>query len=234
MTPYARYACTQGQFAPYYYASARPFEVCPYPGATPYTLCPRARANCTLSLCFSQPLWSESWKLQRINGTTVVGARIPDFAAYTIDGGLLLSFRSIYWSFEALRREIRNVREQQPFSRHHTVRMSVTGANKFGPQNPGGQNLRTTDVQYTIATSTRQPRPKYRWKTPQHFHTPWSWNTQECSKGAELSVKTPLWHRAEMETETRKRNAILMHYTLKNNCSTWCWWRLVAISNWYA
>ena len=46
----------QGQFAPYCYASATPFEVFPYPGTTPYTLCLRARASCTLLLCFSQPL----------------------------------------------------------------------------------------------------------------------------------------------------------------------------------
>ena len=38
------------------HASARPFKVCPYPGATPYMLCLCARASCTLFLCFSQPL----------------------------------------------------------------------------------------------------------------------------------------------------------------------------------
>ena len=82
MTPYACYACAQGQFAHYCHGSASPFEVCPYLGATPYMLCLRARA---IDCCASASLFECVLKLQRVNCTTVVVTRIPDFAAYIID-----------------------------------------------------------------------------------------------------------------------------------------------------
>ena len=78
---YAHYACTQGQFASYCHTSARPFEVCPYPGVTPYTLC--LRASNLHSIAVLQPATLESvLKVERINLTTVVVVRIPDCAAY--------------------------------------------------------------------------------------------------------------------------------------------------------
>ena len=84
-------------------------------------------------------------KLQRINRTTVVVARIPNFAVYITDGGqewtaTVCHIVQYNDHLKCSTGEIRNVRKRQPFSPLPHSAHDVTGVNKFGPWNRGGQN----------------------------------------------------------------------------------------------
>ena len=100
-------------------------------------------------------------KLQRINRTTVVSRSYSQF--YSVCDwwwAKLDCYCRIVQYNDHLKRsagKIQNVRERQPFLPQPHDASDLTGANKFGPWNPGGQNWRATDRRYTIATSTRQP-----------------------------------------------------------------------------
>ena len=101
--------------------------------------CACAQEQFALYCCASASLLKCVLKLQRINRTIVVVARIPDFAAYITDGGqdwaaAVVSVDIII--IEALGWEnSKRLRAEAIFDASHMVRVMWTGANKCGGQN---------------------------------------------------------------------------------------------------
>ena len=85
-TLHQSYACTQGQFTTYCRVTASPFEVCLCSDTTPKACYACAQEQLAPYCCGSAVTLKCVLKLQRINHTTVVVARIPDFAACIFDG----------------------------------------------------------------------------------------------------------------------------------------------------
>ena len=125
----------------------------------PLTLCLHTRAICTLLLCFSQPLWSESLKLQCINRTTVVVLHIPDFAADIIDGeqdwtATVVSFDiMIIWS--APQGKFKTFASSSYYCPSHLVRAMWQVQINLVPGIPEAKfDIQPTDVWSTTAPST--------------------------------------------------------------------------------
>ena len=97
-TLHQSYACTQGQSTTFCRVTASPFEVCLCSDTTPNAWYACVQEQLAPYCCGSAIPFQVSLKLQRIICTTVVVARIPDFAVCIFDGrqgwtATVISFR---------------------------------------------------------------------------------------------------------------------------------------------